>query len=185
MRGDERFDLSGLLVDDAHLRGVAVSHVGHGVRHVRAELIGLGKIFAIEFLPGKLRKRVGFQRCGKLFTGTPARLARHKRLTGAGGIAGVRRDPGIGAFIDDIAALQRRIRDDHLHEHRTNALADAGSARIDIKDGRSLTPSRPTASPSPATSRSTASRRWIIRMIRWKSRPRKGSTRHHPLLPNE
>ena len=34
-------------------------------------------------------------------------------------------------------------------------------------------------------SRSTASRRWIIRMIRWKSRPPKGSTRHHPLLPNE
>ena len=31
-----------------------------------------------------------------------------------------------------------------------------------------------TASPSPATSRSTASRRWKIRMIRWKSRIQKG-----------
>ena len=28
-------------------------------------------------------------------------------------------------------------------------------------------------------------KKMIIRMIRWKSRPRKGSTRHHPLLPNE
>lgn len=31
-----------------------------------------------------------------------------------------------------------------------------------------------TASPSLATSRSTASRRWKIRMIRWKSRIQKG-----------
>ena len=41
-------------------------------------------------------------------------------------------------------------------------------------DGWSLTPSRHTASPSLATSRSTASRRWKIRMIRWKSRIQKG-----------
>ena len=37
-----------------------------------------------------------------------------------------------------------------------------------------LDSSRHTASPSLATSRSTASRRWKIRMIRWKSRIQKG-----------
>ena len=58
MRGDKRFDLSSLLVDDAHLRGVAVGHVRNRMRYVRAELIGLCKILAVEFLTGKLRKRV-------------------------------------------------------------------------------------------------------------------------------
>ena len=132
MRGDERFNLPGLLIHDAHLRGVAVGNMRNRMRHIRAKLIGFGKILAVEFLPGKFCKRVGFQRCGKLFAGASAGLARHKRLTGAGSVAGVRRDPGIRALVDDIAAFQRCICNNHLHEHRTDALTNARSARVDM-----------------------------------------------------
>ena len=66
VRGDHVLDLAGLLIEDAHLRRVAVGHVRDGVRHVRAELVGLGEVFTVELLPDEVGQRMALERGGEL-----------------------------------------------------------------------------------------------------------------------
>ena len=66
------------------------------------------------------------------FTGAAAGLAGDHRLTGTGGIAGIGREPGVAAFIDHILGCDVRVGDDHLLQHRAEALADAGGAGEDM-----------------------------------------------------
>ena len=109
VRGYHFADEAGLLVEDADLRGVAVGDVGDRVRHIRTERVGLREVFAVEFFPDEVAERLSGQRLVELQAGAAAGLAGHKRLAGAGRVAGVRGNPGVGTLIDDVVAGEVRV----------------------------------------------------------------------------
>ena len=132
VRGDHFLDPSGLAVQDADLRRIAVGHMRNGIWHVRAELVGLCKVFSVELLPAERGHIAGVGGTEGLARAA-AGLARDHRLARAGGIARVRRDPCVRALIDDLLARERRVGHDHLDEHRADALTDARCTGVDMQ----------------------------------------------------
>ena len=102
------------------------------MRHVRAELVGLGEVFTVELLPDEVGQRMAFERGGELFAGAAAGLAGDERLARAGGIAAVRRYERAVAVVDDLIARELCVCHDELHQHRAETLTDAGRARADV-----------------------------------------------------
>ena len=81
MRSDDLLELPGLFVEDAHLRCVAICHMGNRIRFVCAEGVCFRVIFAVEFLPVQVLHRVSIERRAELFARSAARFARDERLT--------------------------------------------------------------------------------------------------------
>ena len=123
-----------LVVQDAHLGGVAVGHVADGVGHRGPQRVRLSQVFAIELLTVQ-----GVQTAGgphgllQILAGPADRLAGEQRLAGAGGGAGVRRAVGVGPLVDDPVPGNARLLVDHLCQHRAQALADAGGTGKDVE----------------------------------------------------
>ncbi len=132
VRCDHLADPAGLPVEDAKLGGIAVGHMRHGIWHIGAQRVGLGQVIAVELPALEIVQGFALQRADQLFTGTAGRFAGNTGLAGAGGVAGVRRDPGVGALVDDLVAAQAGVCHHHLHQHGAKALADAGRAGVDM-----------------------------------------------------
>ena len=125
-------DLPGLPVQNAHLGGVAVGHVGHGVGHVRPQLVGLGEILPVEDFAVQFLQRPHLQGLRQLLAGPSAGFAGDQGLAGAGGVAGVGGDPGVGPLVDDVVPLEGRVGYHHLDQNSAEALPNAGGAGVDM-----------------------------------------------------
>ncbi len=130
--GHHFFKLSGLPVQDAQLRCIAIGHVRDRIRHVCAKLVGFGQILAIELASGK-RGQVAGERFVKFLTCAAAGLACDQRLARAGGIARVGCNPRVRALIDDLLTRERRVGHHHLHQHGAYALPDTRRTGVDVE----------------------------------------------------
>ena len=129
---DAALDLAGLLIEDAHLRRVAIGDMADGVRHICAERVRLGVVFAVKLLPLQIAQRAVLHRVAQQQACAAAGLAGDERLARAGGIAAVRRYERAVAVVDDLIARELCVCHDELHQHRAETLTDAGCARADM-----------------------------------------------------
>ena len=132
VRGDHLFNFARLLVENAHLRRVAIGDMADGVRHICAERVRLGVVFAVKLLPLQIAQRAVLHRVAQQQAGAAAGLAGDERLARAGGIAAVRRYERAVAVVDDLIARELCVCHDELHQHRAETLTDAGRARADV-----------------------------------------------------
>ncbi len=106
--------LTCFLIQDTHLRCIAICHMRDRIRHICSKRICLCKIFSVINLPIISSWFSCISVFHQLLTGSSACFPCYQSLSGAGSCTGIRCNPGIASLIYNILTFHICIGHNHL-----------------------------------------------------------------------